>query len=258
MHSVTLTNEQKRNFYRDGYLHIPGVVSQQSVDRALALINTDLGKGIDPARISEFYARSFCPGLRNVPEIIDLFEATDARAWADSLVAPGAVETPSMAQIALRFPDPRPALLPRPHVDGSYGPQNGVRPGTVAHFTMLAMVALSDVCADYNGNFSVWPGTHHRYERYFREHGAERMLDGTPKLEQLPEPVQTKVAAGDLVLAHYQLGHAAAPNLGSRVRYAIFFRLYHRAHDRDALDILTDIWREYPALAACAAPQSDL
>ena len=96
------------------------------IGSALALINTDLGKGIDPARISEFYARSFCPNLRNAPEIIDLFEATGARALADALVAPGGVKVPSMAQIALRFPGARPAVLPRPHVDGTYGPQDGV------------------------------------------------------------------------------------------------------------------------------------
>jgi hypothetical protein len=247
-----LTTEQKRNFYRDGYLHLPGVVAEERLRPALALINTDLGKGIDPARISEFYARSFCPNLRNAPEIIDLFEGSSARARADALVAPGGVKVPAMAQIALRFPDARPAILPRPHVDGTYGPQNGVRPGTVAHFTLLAMVALSDVSADYNGNFTVWPGTHHEYERYFREHGAQKMLDGTPRLERLSEPVQTKVRAGDLVLAHYQLGHAAAPNLGAHVRYAVFFRLYHRAHDPDAIDILSDIWREFPELAVFA------
>jgi len=113
---------------------------------------------------------------------------------------------------------------------------------------MLAMVALSDVSADWNGNFSVWPGTHHEYERYFREHGVSRMLEGTPTLERLPEPVQTRVRAGDVILAHYQLGHGAAPNLGSHVRYAIFFRLYHRDHDADAMDVLANIWRDYPTL----------
>ncbi len=252
VHSVTLSSEQKRNFYRDGYLHIPGVVPRERVRAALALINADLGAGIDPARISEFYARSFCPSLRNAAEIIDLFEATDARILADALVTPGSVKVPAMAQIALRFPEARAAVLPRPHVDGTYGPQNGVRPGTVAHFTLLAMVALSDVSADYSGNFTVWPGTHHDYERYFREHGAQAMLAGTPRLERLPEPVQTKVRAGDLVLAHYQLGHAAAPNLGPHVRYAVFFRLYHQAHDAESMDILTDIWREYPELGQYA------
>ena len=245
---MSLTSAQKATFYRDGYLHAPGVVPKERVERALGLINTDLGRGIDPARISEFYARSFCPELRNAPEIIELFEQTDARTLADALVAPGVLKTPTMAQIALRFPDSRTPALSRPHVDGTYGPQNGVRQGQVAHFTLLAMVALSDVSEPYNGNFTVWPGTHHAYERYFREHGVERMHGGTPRLEHLPEPVQTEVRAGDLLLAHYQLGHTAAPNLGSRVRYAIFFRLYHRDHDADANDILSDIWREYPGV----------
>lgn len=122
----------------------------------------------------------------------------------------------------------------------------------MAHFTLLAMIALSDVESDFAGNFTVWPGSHRLYEQYFRTHDVRDMLAGTPRLESLPPPVQIRVRAGDLVLAHYQLGHAAAPNLSARVRYAVFFRLYHRDHDSQALDILADIWREYPGLAELA------
>jgi ectoine hydroxylase-related dioxygenase (phytanoyl-CoA dioxygenase family) len=74
------------------------------------------------------------------------------------------------------------------------------------------------------------------------------MMQGTPQLEHLPHPVQLQVSAGDVVLTHYQLGHTAAPNLSARIRYAVFFRLYHEQHDADSLDILADIWREFPSL----------
>jgi ectoine hydroxylase-related dioxygenase (phytanoyl-CoA dioxygenase family) len=247
--SQRLTEEQLRAFYRDGYVTVPGAIDQRSIERALGAINGDIGRGIDPARIAEFYARSFCPELRNAPELLDLFEKTPALTLAESLVGAGALRPPSMAQIALRFPQHAAAVLPRPHVDGTYGPSNGVPQGRVAHFTMLAMVALSDVEVDFAGNFTVWPGSHHLYERYFRHHDVTEMIGGTPRLAELPAPVQTRVKAGDLLLAHYELGHAAAPNLSPRVRYAIFFRLYHREHDPEALDILADIWRQYASLA---------
>jgi hypothetical protein len=248
---LQLSEEQRAAFYRDGYVKIARAIPTSAVERALSAINTDLGRGLDPARIEEFQARSFCPTLRNAPEILDLFELTPARALADSLVAPGGLRSPQMAQIALRFPSgsrASEATLPRPHVDGSYCPNNGVRAGQVAHFTLLCMIALSDVDDDWAGNFSVWPGSHHLYEEYFQSGDVHEMIAGTPRLERLPTPLQTRVRAGDLLLAHYQLGHAAAPNLSPHVRYAVFFRLYHRDHDADALDILADIWREYPEL----------
>ncbi len=246
---MSSNQEQRRTFYRDGYLQVPGAIDLDHVRSALRLINGDIGRGIDPTRVAEFYARSFCPELRNAPEILNLFEATGARQLAESLLAPGGLRAPAMAQIALRFPQRGDAVLPRPHVDGTYGPSNGVQKGQVAHFTMLAMVALSDVDADFAGNFTLWPGSHHLYERHFQTHDVNEMVHGTPKLEKLPPPLQTRVKAGDLLLSHYQLGHAAAPNLAAHVRYAVFFRLYHKDHDADDLSILSDIWREYPHLA---------
>jgi hypothetical protein len=190
-------------------------------------VNADLGRGLDPARIDEFYARSFCPELRNSAAILNLFRSTMARELADALLAPGRVREPSVAQIAVRFPlgeqTPAPSRSLRPHVDGSYSPSNGVRPGEVAHFTLLCMVALSDVRAEFAGNFTVWPGSHQLYERYFQTHDVREMLHGTPRLEQLGAPLQLQVNAGDVVLAHYQLGHTGAPNLSARIRCAVFF-----------------------------------
>jgi Phytanoyl-CoA dioxygenase (PhyH) len=249
---MQLTESQRAAFYRDGYIKVPSAIASERRERALSAINAELGRGLDPARMDEFYARSFCPELRNAGSVLDLFRGTPARSLADALLAPGRVRDPSMAQIALRFPDdrqtPERSKPMRPHVDGTYGPANGVRPGQVAHFTLLCMVALSDVSRDFAGNFTVWPGSHQLYERYFQTHDVQEMLHGTPKLEHLPDPVQLQVNAGDVVLAHYQLGHTAAPNLSAQIRYAVFFRLYHEQHDPDSLDILADIWREFPGL----------
>lgn len=248
-----LSEADRATFHRDGYLHLPAVISSERIALALAAINADLGRGFPPERIGEFYARSFCPELRSTAPILDLFSGS-ARQWADALLAPGRVREPSIAQIALRFPlgaqqcDASLRGQLRPHIDGSYSPSNGVRPGQVAHFTLLCMVALSDVATDFAGNFTVWPGSHQLYERYFQAHDVRDMLRGTPRLEHLPEPAQLRVRAGDVVLAHYQLGHTGAPNLSSQIRYAVFFRLYHEHHDPDGLDILADIWREFPSL----------
>jgi len=153
---VQLTEAQRAAFYRDGNLEVAGAVTSEPLDRVLAAINADLGRGLDPERIDEFYARSFCPELRNSAPILDLFRSTPARELADALLAPGRVR--------------------------------------------------------------LWPGGHQLYERYFQTHDVREMVHGTPQLEQLPDPMQLRVNAGDIVLAHYQLGHTGAPNLSARIR----------------------------------------
>ena len=70
-----------------------------------------------------------------------------------------------------------------------HSPNNGVPKGVIRNFTILVGVYLSHVPHPYAGNFTVWPGTHHVYEKYFQEHGPESLLEGMPPVE-LPEPHQ--------------------------------------------------------------------
>ena len=55
------------------------------------------------------------------------------------------------------------------------------------------------------------------------------MIDRFPELPLGP-PRPVLARAGDALLAHYQLAHGIAPNLGPHIRYAAFFRLFHRRH----------------------------
>ena len=104
------------------------------------------------------------------------------------------------------------------------GPLNGVKAGTVYHFTALGGVFLSDVSEPFQGNFTVWPGTHRALAAHFAAHGTDELLQGFPRIA-MPAPRQLTARAGDAILAHYQLAHGAAPNVGPHVRYAVFFRL---------------------------------
>jgi ectoine hydroxylase-related dioxygenase (phytanoyl-CoA dioxygenase family) len=71
------------------------------------------------------------------------------------------------------------------------------------------------------------------------------MLQGTPVLPDIGEPVQLLARPGDVVLAHYQLLHGAANNTSAYPRYAVFFRVHHRDHHLQGMDIFGDLWREY-------------
>jgi hypothetical protein len=250
---VTLTPDQERALLDEGYLHLPGVVPRERVDAALGAINHSLGEeGIAKDALWTMRAQTFCPELVSAPPIVDLYRATPLRTLAEAAI--GEVRVPSTGQIALRFPQPpadpaSPPRDPHPHIDGMPGPLNGVAAGTLYHFTALGAVFLSDVDLPFRGNFTVWPGTHQTLARHFAAHGTSELLTGFPKIA-LPPPRQLRVRAGDALLAHYQLAHGVAANVGPHIRYAVFFRLSHVAHDPRSTEPLTDLWREWSGLAS--------
>jgi hypothetical protein len=249
---VTLTPDQERALVDEGYLLVPGLVSRERVDIALRAINHSLGEqGIDKNALWTMRAQTFCPELVSASPILDLYAETGLRALAEAALGAGKVRAPTTGQIALRFPHalgegaaPR---EPHPHIDGMPGPLNGVTPNTIFHFTALGGVFLSDVELRFRGNFTVWPGTHIALARHFAAHGTDGLLTGFPPIA-LPAPRQLRVRAGDALLAHYQLAHGAAPNLGPHVRYAVFFRLFHEAHDVTSKATMSDPWREWEGL----------
>jgi len=243
---VPLDAEQQRALIDDGYLILPGAIPRARVDRALKAINQSLGEqGIDKGQIWTLRAQTFCPELVAHDAILDLYRDTPLEALAQAAIGPGKVARPPTGQIALRFPqeiaDPRP---PHAHIDGMPGPLNGVTAGTVYHFTALGGVFLSDVGGPFQGNFTVWPGTHRALAARFASHGIDELLRGFPPIA-MPAPRQLTARAGDAILAHYQLAHGAAPNVGPHVRYAAFFRLAHQDHDPASPETMVDIWREW-------------
>jgi hypothetical protein len=224
-------------------LQLRGVVPPERIDAALAVINRSLGdQGMPPDRLPEMRARTYCPELVQAPEILALY--AEARALPEAAI--GRVRVPSEGQIALRFPQAQ-GRPPTPHIDGMYAPNNGVPAGTLLHFTALLGVFLSDVPGTDGGNFTVWPGSHRLLEGHFRQHGTGTIANGLPPLA-LPPPRPLTGRAGDVVLAHYALAHAAAANLSPHIRYAVFFRLYHTEHDAADTRPLTQLWSQWEGM----------
>lgn len=245
---MELTTQQKQAFRDNGYVKLPGVVPAEMVGRARQAINAYLGQnGMDPAALTKYRAQTYCPGLGKEPVITDLYNASPLKELAESAIGTGKIKPVTSGQIALRFPSVDPPREPGPHIDGMYSPTNGVKEGTIANFTALVGVFLSDLPQPYAGNFTVWPGTHTLYEKYFREHGPQSLLDGMPKVE-LPAPAQFLGQAGDAALVHYQLAHGIAGNGSPNIRYAIFFRLSHVDHESVKWECMTDLWREWEGL----------
>lgn len=245
---MELSNAQKQELYDDGSVLLPGVIPTEYVHAALQAINASLGTvGLPPDQLTKFRAQSYCPELQRSPVILDLLHATPLWSLAESAIGVGKIQPVKGGQIALRFPSLEPPGTPHAHIDGMYTPTNGVAKGTIANFTALVGVLLSDLPTSDAGNLTVWPGTHRLYERYFQERGPEALLEGMPDVP-LPTPKQVTGKAGDVVLCHYQLGHGIASNAAPHIRYAIYFRLHHIDHESLHWECMTDIWREWEGM----------
>jgi ectoine hydroxylase-related dioxygenase (phytanoyl-CoA dioxygenase family) len=245
---MQLSYAQKHAIYERGYVKVSGVVPKVMVNAALRAINHSIGEGMPAEAMTTMRAQSYCRELQGAPVITDLLNKTPAWSLAESVIGEGNIKPVRGAQIALRFPTMQdPPSSPHPHLDGMHTPTNGVPYGTIQNFTMLLGVVLSDVPEPFSGNLAVWPGTHHLYEQYFREHGWESLLKGMPPVD-MPEPEQLTAQAGDVVLCHYQLAHGITANLSPNIRYAIYFRLHHVEHDTYSKQAMTDIWLEWPGM----------
>lgn len=237
---MQLTAKQKRHLAEHGYVKLEGVVPGVMVEEARRSINQALGTEQPKVEIDR---------LQRSDEIVNLYHKTPAEELVGSVIDTSMLEPITSAQIALRVPhrvDKKRRMFP--HLDGMYHPGNGVKEGTIANFTALMSVLLSDLPGPDAGNFTVWPGTHIQCADYFREHGAESLLEGMPKIHW-PEPVQITGKAGDAVLVHYLVGHTAGYNDSSNIRYATFFRLIDkRIKEGRWQDSMLDPWLHWPGM----------
>src|SRR5690606_22784618 len=124
-----------------------------------------LGEGFPEENTALYRSRSFCPELQPEPVITDLFHHSAAAQLLGSVIDLARIQPVNSGQIALRFPtlqsEPSAAS---PHLDVMHSPLNGVPEGTIANFTALVGVLLSDLPHEHAGNFTVWPGSHHKFE----------------------------------------------------------------------------------------------
>ena len=186
-----------------------------------------------------------------------LFYDTQFRSLAQSLIDPGEIEIAfNQVQVALNVPpfSHRPG---GPHLDGY---QEGRKfPAT---FTMLAGVLMTEQKVENVGNLWVWPGTHRTHAAFFREReqGPEALVEfkGYPQIS-LPEPLQVLGEPGDVVLAHYMLGHNIGGNYESAsMRRAVYFRLRRVGHQHRWRECLCDELLEFDPVCAALGRQRAL
>ena len=224
-----------------GYAHFAGITPEPLVRAARQAIELDLTTNFDPGRQAEYDNRSYCPDLRRSPPIMNLLTESPVLKVLDDIFGLDQIDWDG-GQIAIRrahnFPKP---ITPEAHIDGFASGLNGVDEGKIYNHTVTVGVFLTPTQHAFAGNFTVWPGSHDVYEHYFQERGPRAMHEPMPTPE-IGQPVQLMCGVGDVVLAHYQLGHNAAVNTSDFDRIAIFFRVWLRSVELDRWRYLTNIW----------------
>jgi hypothetical protein len=261
---VHLTDEQKRTFVREGYLVVPGVVPAPMRNRARRLIDTALDESTDRVANYVFNGHEHCDPLQHAPEILALLTETPALALAEELSEPGGFWPTRCCMVATRLPDrgPRPPWPPTGHLDGIPNRANGLPPWELFPFAVLVGVFLSELTERDRGNFVVYPRSHHTVAAHVREHpdgwfdsdGYGPPPMGVPEFP-LGDPVEILARPGDVVLAHYELVHSVGYNASPDIRYAIYYRLVHRAITSD-WGQLADLWRGFPNLRGQITPRA--
>lgn len=209
---------------RDGYYQFRNLVPGMLVEAANDAIQDDLARKFDPALQLQYDYQSYCPDIRGSHVIRALLENAAVMACINTVIEyENLVVGPP--QIAIRRARSAPTpLTPQPHIDGIATVHNGIDTDELQTFTLLVGVFLSEVSQEYAGNFTVWPRSHRQMERHFREGGVKTTREGMPSIP-LGEPRQILATTGDVILCHYQLAHAAAPNVSASDRIAVYFRL---------------------------------
>ena len=231
----------QEHFRNQGYARFEGLTPEPLLIAAHKAIAEDLATNYDPQAQSEYDNRSYCPKLKGTPAIMNLLLKSPVHSILDEVFGIDEIGWDG-GQIAIRqahnVPTPVPPVA---HIDGFSSGLNGLDEGKIYNHTILVGVFLTPLRKPFAGNFTVWPTSHYVYERYFRERGPRAMAEPPPTLE-LGEPVQLNCEAGDVVLAHYQLGHSAAVNTSDQDRIAVYFRAWLRRVELDRWHYLTNIW----------------
>jgi Phytanoyl-CoA dioxygenase (PhyH) len=226
---------------QQGFAQFGELTPRPLIDAALDAIEIDRNTNFDPERQIEYDNRSYCPGLRATSPIMNLLSQSPVLNLLDEIFELDKIGW-SDGQVAIRrahnFTEPVP---PTPHIDGFSTGLNGLEEGRIYNHTILVGVFLTPVTRTFAGNFTVWPGSHYIYENYFRERGTRAMSEPMPTPE-VGEPSQLICGVGDVVLAHYQLAHAAAVNTSDHDRIAIYFRVWLRKMESDRWHYLTNMW----------------
>ncbi len=169
----------------------------------------------------------------------------DLREWIESVVGP--FVPVKSTHIAVRFPGE--VWDEEWHID-NFVTERRYQP---SEFTCIVGVYLADNMETSAGNFTVFPGAHHRVENFNRTNGGlahflEHKLSTAREEMKMGKGWEIVARAGTAVLAHRMLPHTVAPNKSEDNRYVVWFRVTARGYDGESA--FTNIWESWPGVCS--------
>lgn len=245
-----LTYNQLRQFARDGYVLLKGVVGESFLGAADAEIDELIAQTPPPKGTTGHHSHWPTSGL---PACEAALRGSGALDIANELVAPHSLDYSVGQYVQVATNIPVWSHIPGgPHID-NHVVDADVDPGS---FTLLAGIYLVDESQPVSGNLWVWPGSHRDHARLFQERGVNALVPTfghsmslDPPLE-LADPVEIRAERGDLLLAHFLLGHNSGGNETDRVRRILYYRLACEDHRARWKETFLDPWTEYPRVRA--------
>lgn len=246
-----LTAGMLRRFRDDGYIVLRGVVTDELLgDADQEIDNVEAGSTPPHEGTGEPGVNTCFLPPASLPAAHAVLRRSDAIDVAQELVAPNTLE---LAFDHIQISTTRP---PWTHIPG--GPHiDGHRPREpVGSFTLLLGVLLTDQTESQSGNLWVWPGSHLAHSQLCHKRGVEVLTASgghstwpEPLVElRPPEPILG--GRGDVVLAHYLLGHNKGGNTRPYDRRTLYYRLAVPGHRARWSETLLDPWVEYPPVQA--------
>lgn len=270
---MTLTDEQRNELNRRGFLTLQAATPPAQVERALRQIHHWVGTAVwpglaaDDRQLLQDTAGHGRAGSLLAHEAVTSLVTDGVWSVVEALVGP--LPRPSAAtQIVLRPPELPPfAEAMVPHVDyarrvfdAGLLTEDGIRNrgaymerlGTdvpMPDYTANVLVALTSVDQDDGGNLGVFPGSHLRLADHFASTATSfGNYDYLVPPRFDPGPLlQTRQQPGDVVILNSQLVHCVRPNRTTRFRTAVYFRI-ESTTQKSVLAPHLDPWAAWPGI----------
>jgi hypothetical protein len=213
-----LTDDQRRQFERDGFLHLPGALPAALVERLLAVVDRLYEQGLAEKGLSKtnhWEMRNCLPADDLFLELIDWPTTfplvVDLMNWNIHLIT---------SHLIVRAPSP-------PNADAAWKASGWHRDGGTAasemqepHPLILMKVAywLTDLSEPGRGAIRFIPGSH-------------RLMGRPAHGEGMPDPygaIEIRAKPGDAVIFEQRMWHAVGPNTSEITRKSLFYGYGYR------------------------------
>lgn len=236
-----------------GYLVIDNFFSDDELAECRDILHAKLTNAGGPPTSKES-ARAWVAQKSKVQRtktLLDLVNTGNLQEWLSSKVFTGTSKLAKLqkCQVAFRFPGERAVLDKVPkdwyedwHID-NFVQERKYQP---KEYTLNIGIYLSDNLTENCGNFTVFPGMHHRVEKfsqlkggleYFKKHQLGEMQTAL----KLQKPHQITASKGSVILFHRLLPHTTAPNVSKVTREIVWYRA--SVKDHDGAKYFEDMWR---------------